>query len=155
MRHNATPEIPDGDAENGADDFVFYGLDGIDFLAKLDDAQRRAIRALLAGATMTEAARQAGVTRQTLYRWQKDEFFQAAYDRERMEISEAFREELRGLYREAVETTRDVLRDPNSVPSLRLRAAKVLLDTIDPWAGNRPWKTLDLQLFERRARRVP
>ncbi len=155
MRQNVTlDEAQSSEVESGADDFEVYGLDGIDFLANLNEAERIAIRALLAGATKTEAARQAGVTRQTLYRWLKDEYIQAALDRERQETGEAFLEELRDLRREAFGAVRDVLRDPGSSPDLRLRAAKVLLGTIDPAAGMSHWKTPALQLFELRAQRA-
>ena len=59
-------------------------------LGGLSQAQFAALEALLAGKTLTEAARAASMGRATIYRWLKDDFaFQAELNRGRREIRRA------------------------------------------------------------------
>lgn len=61
----------------------------------LSTTQLAAIEALLTGATVTHAAREAGVARTTVHRWLRDDWdFQAALNRERRELCDAIRSRL-------------------------------------------------------------
>ena len=48
------------------------------------------MEALLAGKTIVDAAKDARVDRRTLHRWRKKPTFEAAYNRERRDVWEAF-----------------------------------------------------------------
>jgi transposase-like protein len=56
---------------------------------ELSGAQEKAIEALLAGKSVTEAAIAAGVDRTTVHRWLKDVRFEVALGRARRELREA------------------------------------------------------------------
>jgi hypothetical protein len=91
-------------------------------------AQYRAIGALLAGSTVTDAAKSAGVSRATVHRWLAgDPDFMAAYNMARREAAEALRQRLRGMGHEAVEALRELLTDRDTPPAVRLRAAMEVL----------------------------
>jgi hypothetical protein len=91
-------------------------------------AQVRAIGALLAGSTVTDAAKSAGVSRATVHRWLSDDpDFMAAYNMARREAAEARRQRLSGMGLEAVETLRELLTDRDTPPAVRLRAAMEVL----------------------------
>lgn len=99
---------------------------------KLSDKQSQVIASLTAGATVTEAAKNAEIARQTVYRWGKDPQFVAAYNQFRAETVAAAQEELRGLYGQAVRTMRSILDDEEVSAETRLKAAKTVLDLAKP-----------------------
>jgi len=94
----------------------------------LSPKQKRAITALLTTNTVTEAAKTAGVSRNTVTRWLSDPMFKAELDRtEAQYVSES----LRGLIQAcstAVTLLRDVMADPDATTSARVRAALGVLD---------------------------
>jgi hypothetical protein len=95
-------------------------------------AQVAVIVSLISGATATEAAARAGVRREAISRWRRDDVaFIAAYNSAIAEQRDAARAELRSLVKDAVATIRDVMTDKNSPAAARLAAARQVLDSSD------------------------
>jgi len=99
-------------------------------LPKLTPKQQLALTSLLAGGSITEAARAATVRRETVSRWvHGDPEFIAEMNRRRAELWDGSMDELRSLLPDAVGALRDSLA-PTSASSARLRAASLLLRTL-------------------------
>jgi hypothetical protein len=96
----------------------------------LSPAQTKAMAALLSGKSVTAAAEAAGVGRETLHRWlREDPAFQAAVGSGKAELLDAARAELRAMASEAVGTLRDLM-SPNAPPAIRLKAASAILEML-------------------------
>jgi len=99
------------------------GFDG-----KLGRKQEAAVLALLSAKNAEDAARAAGVTPRTLYRWQKEPIFDAAC---RAAKRAAFRQtigRLQHLSSAAVSTLGKVMLDPATPAATKVRAADSILD---------------------------
>ena len=97
----------------------------------LAPAQRLALNALIGGATMTDAARAAGVDRSTVYRWLDGvPGFVAELNRGRLEQAQTLRAELRGLATDAVRTLRELVTSDATGEAVRLRAALAVLQAV-------------------------
>jgi hypothetical protein len=95
-------------------------------MAQLTDRQRRAIEALLAAKSTSEAAEVSGIPRRTLERWKRDPGFQDAYRAaSRDKLGETIGR-LRTAASEAVAALQEALQA--DAPAVRVRAAQVLLD---------------------------
>src|SRR5262245_15312154 len=75
----------------------------------ISPAQRKCIEALLTSGNATEAAKVAGVARQTIYRWQQDPAFVAALRAAEAEAVESLSRSLAGLGELAGSALRDAL----------------------------------------------
>ena len=92
-----------------------------------------AIAALLSGLTVTEAAREAGVNRRTIYRWLHDDpKFQAQLDRSRAEVFHAVEEHLTSLACQAADCLEEAIQNGSE------RAAIQLLKGLGLLSGPRP-----------------
>jgi hypothetical protein len=99
----------------------------------LPPVQTRALSALLAGQSVTDAASAVGVSRETLHRWLPDPGFVAAYNAGKNELLDAARAELRALTGASVARLRTILTDPNLPPTTlptQLRAATAVLGMV-------------------------
>ena len=97
--------------------------------------QQRALHALLTGATDTEAAETAHVTRETVCRWRhRDANFIAALSEARQDLAQDFHDGLRSLLPDALAALRDGLADDNVNTRLRTSAAlfRALRDVGEP-----------------------
>ena len=91
--------------------------------------QRKAIAALLTGATKQDAAAAAGVKRRTVYRWlQQDAFVAALRDGERDTV-DALSRELVNLATDAVAVLRELVEGGES-DHVRLRAVSIVLSNL-------------------------
>jgi uncharacterized protein YchJ len=96
----------------------------------LSSQQLAVISALSNGATLSDAAAEAGVHRNTITNWRRScipfqfGFASAQYDRAIL-----FREKTEGLIDLAVLTLHDILADPNTPASVRLKAALAVIQT--------------------------
>ena len=91
--------------------------------------QQRALQALLTGATDTEAAEAANVTRETVNRWRhRDADFIAAMNQAREALADDFHDGLRALLPDALAALRDGL-GAESI-SLRIRVAETLIRSL-------------------------
>ena len=100
----------------------------------LNNRKEKAVLALLAGASVTEAAEQAGVRRQTVSEWcHHDPLFAEELDRRRAELWAS----IRGRFEQATAKAVDVLIElmDDDAPHIRLAAASRVVGTI---AQNRP-----------------
>jgi hypothetical protein len=93
---------------------------------KLTARQRRAVVALLNTRTVEEAARLAGVSVRSMYRWQRDPGFCAAVRDHARDSAREATSRLLAVQRRAVTALVAALDDES--PSLRLRAAVALLE---------------------------
>jgi len=96
---------------------------------KLTRRQEHTIAALLTCDTITAAAVQCGIAEATMHRWLKEASFQAAYREARRQVVQHAITQVQRATSEAVATLRTVMRDPNSLASARVSAAKVILET--------------------------
>jgi transposase-like protein len=88
------------------------------------------IDALSSGVNLTQAAAAAGVHRNTIANWRRNspEFQQALADAQ-SDLAFMFRERAEDLAGLAFDSLREILTDPKSSPSVRLKAATFILQT--------------------------
>ena len=98
-----------------------------DTLAGLTDAQALAVAALVGGSTDTEAAKAAGVTRQTVNTWRHtNPAFMAALAQARRAVWETSADRIRSLASRALDVVAEFL-DEDADARLRLSAAQTVL----------------------------
>ncbi len=97
----------------------------------LSPKQRKAIEALLTSGTVADAARAAGVTRDTLYRWLKDEHFAKALREAEGMALQGLTRSLTGLGDKAVAALAAVFDDEAAPHAVKLKAAAIVF-------GNHP-----------------
>jgi hypothetical protein len=94
----------------------------------LTTRQEQAIQALLTGASVNEAAKNAHIGRTTLYRWLNDTRFRAAY-RAAQERSQAWTvNRLQVLAAKAIQALEHALDDRESPAMVKVEAARVVLE---------------------------
>jgi preprotein translocase subunit SecA len=92
--------------------------------------QLQVVDALSNGATLTTAATQAGIHRNTIANWRNSADFREALAIAHHERAVLYRDRAVDLADLAFEAIRTVLTDPNSSPSIRLRAAIFIIDKV-------------------------
>lgn len=95
---------------------------------QLTTTQYKALSALMAGASVTDAAQQAGVSERTLYRYLADSTFDAAYRAARRRAVGQATTKLQQIAGEAVEMLRAVMTDTEASDRARVAAASKILD---------------------------
>jgi transposase-like protein len=96
----------------------------------LPDLQERAVAAISCGASLTEAAKQIGVHRNTINNWRlSSQYFRASLAQAQYDRALLHREQAEALAPAAIDAIRDILANPNAAPSVRLRAALAILET--------------------------
>lgn len=88
----------------------------------------QAIVALLTEPTITTAAEKAGITPRTLYKWLQTSEFKSAYMQAKREAVSVAITRLQQAAMEAVDTLRMVMNDVNSPASVRVSAARTILE---------------------------
>ena len=112
----------------------------------LSSQQLACLCALSSGATMTTAAEQAGIHRNTISNWRRnllpfrEALAHAQYDRALFFREKA--EELAGL---AIETIREILTDPKAPASIRLKAALAIINTASTPPAPKKQVELDIE----------
>ena len=96
-----------------------------DFAENLTQRQITALPHLLRPGPITEQARNAGVSRNTLYRWLDDQNFRECLERLREETLRFSQSEFQAITLKAVEAIEDAL-DSNDM-RIRLQAARVVM----------------------------
>lgn len=97
--------------------------------AKIRTNQRKAIEALISGATMEHAALEAGVTLRTIYTWKTADNFKQALDDAQNEALGTAVIALSGATVDAVQVLRSIAIDKESPPATRVAAARAILDS--------------------------
>ena len=95
--------------------------------ANLSPAQAQVIAALAQGRTVTAAAREADLHRNTIYNWLDDPPFKTAVDEAHREYVAILSDGMRDLAALALETLRALLEDPKTPPAVRLKTALAVL----------------------------
>jgi len=85
--------------------------------------------ALLEGRTIAEAAKQAGISETTAYRWLRDPDFQQRYKAAKEELVQRVLDRLIALGEAAANTLRDILTSGEGEGN-RLQAARLVLNTL-------------------------
>jgi transposase-like protein len=94
----------------------------------LTPKQIEVIEALASGASVTDAARRAGVDRSTVYLWMRDDDnFEAELSLARRECADTMRARLRELAEDAVKAVRELMTGTDASAAVRLRAALSVL----------------------------
>ena len=90
--------------------------------------KEKAALLIATGLTATEAARQLGVNRATVGRWQKTPEFQDALDRLRHEAREAVFASFRHLASKSFDALAEIINNPNAADCDRIKAAELILN---------------------------
>jgi len=94
----------------------------------LTPAQQKAIALLASGKSYSATARELGIHRSTLYNWFDNPAFAESYRDASAEEAGRVSDELHELSRLALDTLRQLLTDPKTPPSIRLRASLAVLN---------------------------
>ncbi len=95
------------------------------FATKLTERQKAALPYLLKPGPMTERAKQAGISKDTLYRWMRDDAFKEAIDSLKQQVFRLAETELQSMAYEATTVIYEAMQDDN--PRTRLSAAQATL----------------------------
>ena len=93
----------------------------------LTPRQRKAVESLLTTGDISQAAKAAGVSRETLYRWMRQEDFTAALQEAERQALESLSRALVSLGSQATETLQAAMSDTKSPAGARVRAADIVL----------------------------
>jgi hypothetical protein len=97
----------------------------------LSNQQLSVICALSSGATTTDAAEQAGVHRNTISNWRRNQLpFQYALAHAQYDRAMLYREKAEALADAAIQTIQQILTDSNAPAGVRLKAALAILETV-------------------------
>jgi hypothetical protein len=99
-------------------------------MENLTTKQRKAIECLLTRGDTTSAATEAGISRQTLYLWLKQDDFKKALEAGTAEALESLSRALIGLGGKAASTLDDILSDRTTPYSASLRAVEIVIGNI-------------------------
>lgn len=93
--------------------------------------QEKAITLLLSGKSITEVAKELGVTRQTIWEWKKkNRYFIAEFNQRKEELFSSQSERLFSMVQKALNVVEEVL-EKSEDGNLRLRAALTLLRNLE------------------------
>lgn len=97
----------------------------------LTPKQIEVIEALVVGASVTDAAKRAGVDRSTVYLWMREETdFKVQLMLARRDCADTMRARLRELADDAVKTVQEVLSSKEVSAAVRLKAALAVLQSV-------------------------
>lgn len=96
--------------------------------ARFDHKMEQAVAALLSHRSIEDAAREVGISRNTLVRWMKEPEFQAECREARRAIFSHAIGRLQDAAGAAAMTLLKIMLDPNAPAATRLRAAEVVLE---------------------------
>ena len=91
-------------------------------------AQTTVVQALATGATVTEAAALASVSRTTIYHWHDEPAFQHAVAYAQQEYAITIRDRMQALAAKALDKLEALLDNPNASPSVILKASLAILN---------------------------
>ena|ERR1035441_402727 len=133
--NGAGTEIPEKNTERREKTMRQTQQNSTESTAVLAPQQAEVITALVRGATVTDATKQANIDRTTFYLWlRSDANFLAELNRAKKEHTDAMRAQLRELADTAVSTVREMLTGADVPAGVRLKAALVLqsVGTLQP-----------------------
>lgn len=95
--------------------------------------QVKVLASLLAGRSVEAAAKEAGVNPATVHRWLNDPAFQAAQRDGRRLLAQQGLSLIQVATRTAVATVVELMSDKTKPPSVRLRAAQIIIESTVKW----------------------
>lgn len=98
-------------------------------MSGLSTKQNKAIMELVGGKNHRQAADVVGVTERTIHRWMADDTFSTELRRRMVDATSDATRHLNGLLSIAGDVLHEVMVDASSPPSVRVRAAKVVIDS--------------------------
>jgi hypothetical protein len=93
----------------------------------LSPVQAQVVAALAQGRTITTAAAEANIHRNTIHNWLHEPVFKTAVEEAQREYAAMLADGMRDLAARALETLRQLLDDPKASPAVRLRTALAIL----------------------------
>ena len=105
--------------------------------------------AIVAGKTMTDAAKAAGVTNKTLWSWRHTPQFMSVVNRKLTERTDMTGTQGVGLVPECLEVLQGIMNSSTSEDADRIRAAKVIMDSANAYQEQREME-VTIQRLERR-----
>lgn len=118
-------------------------------IAELSPAQYKALRALLTSTTIDEAAREAGLSRDTVHRYLQDRTFARIYREQRMFVLMETTTALQRAGAHAVEVMETAMGEDVEDMNTRLRAARSIVDMLFKGAEIER-KLIEMREFEER-----
>jgi phage terminase small subunit len=112
----------------------------------LTPRQRKVLEALMISGDVTEAARNGGVSRETVYKWLKQPTFGEAIVTSTERALEDLERRMVAMVDQAISTFRSTLEDPNVSPALKVKTADLVLERL--------FQIHDLITLERRMKRL-
>lgn len=105
-------------------------------MSRIDERKQAALDALLNTGSYTEAAKVAGLSRRTIYKYlHEDAEFAAAYEESYNAQTLEQYEELARQRKRALEVITDMLNDTERNGYERLQAARIILDLSEKWSS--------------------
>jgi hypothetical protein len=108
---------------------VAYKASKLDETGRLTAKQERAIIALISSPSVEEAAKAAGISKSTIFKWFQDEGFQSTYRAARGDLVRHAIAQAQAACSEAVAVLREIMNNVDTLASTRVSAAKTLLET--------------------------
>lgn len=105
--------------------------------------------AIVAGKTMTDAAKAAGVTNKTLWSWRHTPQFMSVVNRKLQERTDMTGTQGVGLVPECLSVLQDIMNSPASENADRIRAAKVIMDSANAYQEQREMEVTIARLERR------
>ena len=105
--------------------------------------------AIVAGKTMTDAAKAAGVTNKTLWSWRHTPQFMAVVNRKLQERTDMTGTQGVGLVPECLEVLQGIMNNPTAQDVDRIRAAKVIMDSANAYQEQREMEVTIARLERR------
>jgi len=93
-------------------------------------AEEKAVLALIECGSVSQAAKEVGITRKTLTSWLADPGFQESYRQARAHLLETGLSALNGLLTAAARALREALADPEASHAVKIRAAEVVFGRV-------------------------
>ncbi|MBC7928941.1 MAG: hypothetical protein H7Z38_00045 [Rubrivivax sp.] len=128
-------------------------MENPDEISDLDTSQQRALVALISSESVTAAAKNSQLSEATIYRYLRDDAFNAVYRRTRTEIVEHAISQVQRDCAMASRTLREVCENAQSPASARVSAARVILEVALKAVTIGQQSTLIAELEERLTRR--
>lgn len=95
------------------------------FASRLSERQKAALPYLLKPGPIAERAREAGIHRDTIYRWMRDDAFRETLDSLKEQVFRVAESEIQSMAYEATATIYEAMQDDD--PRIRLSAAQTIL----------------------------
>lgn len=108
-----------------------------------------AVDAIVAGKTITDAARAAGVTNKTLWNWRHTPQFMSVVNRKLQERTDMTGTQGVGLVPECLEVLQSIMNSSTSEDADRIRAAKVIMDSANAYQEQREMEVTIARLERR------